>query len=431
MKKVLIISYYWPPAGGVGVHRCLKFAKYLRDFGWEPVVYTAKNAQYPVLDYSNIEEVPQGLEVLKNRIWEPYNLFRKISGRKPSDSANPTYVRDKKLSLIDKFSIWLRGNMFIPDARCFWIRPSVRFLSDYLENHRIDAILTDGPPHTNTRIGYLISKKFNLPWLADFQDPWTQVDYYSMLKIGRMANGLHRKMEKQVFEQAKKITIASPTWAEDLKAIGAENVSTIFWGYDETDFEEKQVSESRDFSVVHAGLLGFDRSPEIFLKVLSDLKDEIPGFAEKLRLDFAGQVDYSVKEIIKQNGLSSNFNEYGYVSRSKAIELTRQGSILLMPLNKAANAKGRIPGKLFECIRARRPILCLGIEGSDVSKIIKKTKSGISLQYDDYEQIKHFVSEQFKLFLSNKNILPDGNYREYDVKNQVEHIAEYLDKIIL
>ena len=429
VKKVLIITYYWPPSGGVGVHRCLKFAKYLRDFGWEPVVYTASNAQYAVLDHSNEKEVPKNIEVLKQPIWEPYDVFRKVSGRKPTDSANPTYVRDKKQSLIDKLSIWIRGNLFIPDARCFWIRPSVKFLSDYLENHSVDAILTDGPPHTNTRIGYLLSKKFNLPWLADFQDPWTQVDYYPMLKIGKLADRRHHRMEKQVFEQAKKITIASPTWAKDLENIGANNVSPVYWGYDETDFQRSVKDDSDNFSVVHAGLLGYDRSPGIFLSVLSDLKKEVPGFAGKLQLNFAGQVDYSVKELVRKYGLNENFNELGQVSRAQAIELTQKASILLLPLNKAENAKGRIPGKLFECIRARKPILCLGISESDVSKIIEDTKSGVSFEYDEYANIKQFVNERFQLFIKKENALPSSDYEMYDVRNQVKKVAGYLDDI--
>ncbi len=429
VKKVLIITYYWPPSGGIGVHRCLKFAKYLRDFGWEPIIYTASNAQYAVIDHSNEKEIPPNIEVLKQPIWEPYNIFKKVSGRKSTDSANPTYVRDKKQSLVDKLSIWIRGNLFIPDARCFWIQPSVKYLSNYLQHNSVDAILTDGPPHTNTRIGYLLSKKFDLPWLADFQDPWTQVDYYEMLKIGAIADRKHRKMEKQVFEQAKKITIASPTWGKDLESIGAQNVSPIFWGYDETDFDYQLTDDNSYFSIVHAGLLGYDRSPGVFLSVLSDLKKEVPGFAEKLRLDFAGQVDYSIKELIRKYGLDRNFNEHGQVLRRVAIDLTRKASILLLPLNKADNAKGRIPGKLFECIRSRRPILCLGVSESDVSKIIDETKSGASFEYEDYQNIRQFVSQKYQLFEKKDDILPESDFKMYDVKNQVKKVAGFLDDI--
>lgn len=431
MKKVLIITYYWPPSGGVGVHRCLKFAKYLRDFGWEPIIYTAENAQYPVYDTTNEKEIPKNLEVLKYPIWEPYNLFRKVSGRKSSEPANPMYVRDKKQSSIDKFSIWFRGNFFIPDARCFWIRPSIKYLSKYLNNNSVDAILTDGPPHTNTRIGYLLSKKFNIPWLADFQDPWTQVDYYKLLKTTKLADWRHRRMERQVFEQSKKITIASPSWAKDLEEIGASNVSPIFWGYDESDFANSIEGRNDSFSIVHAGLLGFDRSPDVFLKVLKDLCTEIPEFALNLKLDFAGQVDYSIKTLIQQNGLNDNFVELGNVVRAKAIELTRKAAILLLPLNKADNVKGRIPGKLFECIRARKPILCLGTLGTDVSKIIDETESGVSFEYDDYDQIKSYLTERFKLFQEHKYTLPESDYKKYNVRNQVKNIAEYLDEIIL
>ena len=175
------------PSGGVGVHRCLKFAKYLRDFGWEPVVYTAENAHYPYFDDTNFVHIPEGITILKQPIWDSYNMFKLASGRKPSSAMNnPVHVRDKR-TWVDNLAIWIRGNFFIPDARKFWIKPSVKYLSKWLKENHIDAILSDGPPHTNTVIACRLSKTFNIPWLADYQDP-EQVDYYKLLKLTRWAH---------------------------------------------------------------------------------------------------------------------------------------------------------------------------------------------------------------------------------------------------
>ena len=258
MKKVLVISYYWPPAGGVSVLRSLKIVKYLREFGWEPIVYTASNAHYPYIDVQNKKDLPQNLTVLKRPIVEPFRLFKIITGRKKTDSLNSiVQVRDKEASVMDKFGIWIRGNFFIPDARSLWIKPSVKFLSAYLKKHPVDAIFSDGPPHTNTVIASELKREFQTPWLSDYQDPWTQADYFEKLNIGARARRIHRNLEKEAIENADKITIASPTWKTDLESIGARNVDVVYYGYDEADFDQLIRNKNLDsFTIVHTGLLG-------------------------------------------------------------------------------------------------------------------------------------------------------------------------------
>ncbi|MGC9330716.1 MAG: glycosyl transferase family 1 [Bacteroidales bacterium] len=429
-KKVLIISYYWPPSGGIGVHRCLKFAKYLRDFGWEPVVYAPKNATYPYVDESNVKDIPEGITILKKPIREPFSLFKKLSGRKKTDLANPVYVRDKKHGLIDKLAIWIRGNWFIPDARALWIRPSVRFLKKYLKANPVDAILTDGPPHTNTVIGCRLAQATGIPWLADFQDPWTQVDYYSMLRIGKRADRKHRKLEQETFRTASKITIASPTWAKELETIGAKNVDTIFWGYDEDDFPQPFPPTDDTFSIVHAGLLGYDRRPDTLIKLLGKLKNENPEFGKLLRIKFAGNVDYAITSMIKDAGLGDNYEAPGNIPRPKALDMTLRAQILLLPLNLASNVKGRIPGKLFENLRAQKPILCLGPADSDVAKIIAETNAGTTCGYDDELCLREFIEKRFELFKQDENYISTENIKQYSVRNLVQKLAGFLDQIV-
>lgn len=428
-KKVLIITYYWPPSGGIGVHRCLKFAKYLRDFGWEPIVYTAENAHYPYIDETNFAHIPENLTVLKHPIWEPYDLFKVASGRKRSSPMNnPVHVRDKR-TWIDNLAIWIRGNFFIPDARMFWIKPSVKYLSKWLAANKVDAILSDGPPHTNTVIACRLSKKFGIPWLADFQDPWTQVDYYKLLKLTRWAHKRHVNMEQEVFRTAKKITIASPSWKEDLEAIGARNVDVIYWGYDEDEFSNLNLQPDTKFTITHAGLLGFDRLPDVLFKVLADMKNDIPDFANALRIQLPGMVDISVVESLKQNHLTENTWIPGAINRIEAIERTFTSQVLLLPLNKAENARGRIPGKLFEYLRSKRPILCLGPSDSDVSKILDLTNAGKSFEYSDYEGIRNFLENCYQAYLSGKNTTDTRNIEQFSVKNQTGKVAEFLNQI--
>ncbi|MCF8380987.1 MAG: hypothetical protein K9H49_15540 [Bacteroidales bacterium] len=432
MKKVLIISYYWPPSGGIGVHRCLKFAKYLRNFGWEPIIYTAKKAQYPYIDESNFVDIPDNLEVLRHRIFEPFKVFKILSGRKLSEPlSNPVHVREKKQSLIDKFSIWIRGNFFIPDARAFWIRPSVRYLSKYIRNNKIDAILSDGPPHTNTYIAYKISKKFNIPWLADFQDPWTQVDYYKDLMLMNFADKKHKRMEQEVFKQASKITVASPDWARELEKIGAGNVSEIYWGYDEDDF--KKVSDANSdgkFIISHSGLLGMDRNPETLFETIAEIIQEDSSIKDKFRIIFPGMIDYSVKLSVEKCGLNAIIEYPGNIKRREVLELNARSAILLLPLNKAENAKGRIPGKLFEYLRSGNQILCLGPRNSDAGSIILNSKRGICCEYEEKIIIKEFILKVYNNFLNNTLTNSDSDISEYSVENQTGKIASFLNEII-
>ncbi|PKP23294.1 MAG: glycosyl transferase family 1 [Bacteroidetes bacterium HGW-Bacteroidetes-21] len=426
-KKVLIITYYWPPSGGIGVHRCLKFAKYLRQFGWEPVIYTAANAHYPYLDESNFKHIPEGITVLKKNIIEPFSFYKRFTGKQINEPmSNPLHIRGKKQNWKEKLSIWLRGNFFIPDARSLWIRPSVSYLTEYLSKNPVDAIISDGPPHTNTTIACRVSQKTGIPWLADFQDPWTQVDYYKLFPFTRRADNKHKRLEQDALKTAKKTTIASPTWKKDLENIGGHNVDVIYWGYDEDDFEGAKSNKNPDeFVISHAGLFGFDRLPDQFFKALSELKAEYPEFSKKLRIKLAGMIDFSVLESLKQNGLNENFQNLGNLKREEALQLTLDSDLLLLPLNKADNIMGRVPGKLFEQLRSNNPILVLGPHGSDVQHIVESSGCGKSFNYDEKEALKSFTNSVFEKEIT----FSAGDITEYSVKNQVKKLSVYLNSI--
>jgi glycosyltransferase involved in cell wall biosynthesis len=433
MKKVLVISYNWPPAGGIGVHRTLKAVKYFREYGWEPVVFTAENAHYPYLDEGNFKDIPDKVETLRVPIVEPFSLFKKLSGRKKNEALNNIIqVRSKKSRFTDVFGLWVRGNFFIPDARALWIRPSVTFLSKYLAKNKVDAIFSDGPPHTNTRIACILKRKFNIPWLADFQDPWTQVDYFPQLRLTAMARKIHERLEQAVFKNADKITIVSPTWKQDLECIGAKKVSVVYWGYDEDDFTDVEAEQSDKFVLFHAGLLGHDRQPDMLFEVLKELGDELSSFKEHLQLQLAGQVDVAVKDAIANNNLDVATQYLGYIARKDALQKTLGASILLLPLNKADNIKGRIPGKCFEIMRANKPVLAFGPEDSDVGKLLKQDNKGIAIPYDDKNAIKQFVKKCFEQFLTEGKTSTASNDINIAYSNQVltGKFANYLNEMV-
>ena len=403
--------------------RTLKIVKYLRNFGWEPIVYAPSNAHYPYIDASNENDIPKNLRIIRRPIIEPFKAFKLISGRKKDQPLNSiVQVRDREPSFIDKFSIWLRGNFFIPDARFLWIKPSVKFLVKFVKENQVDAIFTDGPPHTNTYIGNLLSKKTGIPWLSDYQDPWTQVDYYKMLRIGKFADKKHKKMEQECLQSASKITIASPTWKIDLESIGAQNVDVIYYGYDESDFKKLKKEASDYFDIVHTGLLGIDRHPREFIKILAEKK-----FSRPIRLLLAGQIDVEIKDELKEQEDVLKVEILGTVSRKEALQLATNADLLLLPLNKAENAHGRLPGKLYEYLRTYNPILGLGPTKSDAATIIQSTGTGICLEYEDKSGQEDFLR---KLINQETTLQPKRDEIEsFSNYNQTRQIANYLDLI--
>ncbi len=424
LKKVLIISYYWPPSGGVSVLRSLKITKYLRNFGWEPIVYHPSNAHYPYLDKGNMKDIPEGITTLKRPILEPFKTFKIITGRKHNEPLNSIVeIKENKNKVLDKIGIWIRGNFFIPDARSLWIRPSYRFLSKFISNNQMDAIFTDGPPHTNTYIGYLLKKKTGIPWLSDYQDPWTQVDYYEKMLIGKRADRIHHRMEQECIQLADKLTIASPTWKKDLETIGAKNVDVVYYGFDESDFGDLKKQKDEHFQIVHTGLLGNDRNPASLIKSIETIETD-----RKIRLLLVGSVDINVLKELKAICKKVEVLHLGTVSRGEAIQHAKNADLLILPLNKAKNAKGRLPGKLYEYLRTYNPILALGPEDGDAAQILNQTQSGTCIEYSDFQRQKEVV----ECILQGKSPFKPrrDKIQFYSNENQTGLIAGYLDQII-
>jgi glycosyltransferase involved in cell wall biosynthesis len=433
MKKVLIISYYWPPSGGISVLRSLKIAKHLRQFGWEPIIFTPENADYSAIDENNYKDIPDGIEILKIPTIEPFKLFKFLTGlKKDSNLNNVLSAHDQKMGLMYKFSVWVRSNFFIPDARAMWIKPSVKYLSKYTEENKVDAIFTDGPPHTNTRIATLLKQKTGIPWLSDYQDPWSQVDYFQELILTKWGLKKHLHQEQEAFAAADKTTIVSPTWKNDLESIGAENVDVIYWGYDPEDYTDIQINTkiNTKFSILHAGVMGFDRNPKMFFKAISELCEEHPNFKQDFKLILLGQVDHSVKNTIEEFGITSSVEYSGNVIRKEALNQIFSAKILLLLLNQQPNAMGRVPGKLFEYLAARRPILNFGPSNSDVAKLLKKANAGDNFEYENINKIKEHLLSQYKEYKTGQlGTDLKSNIEEYTHQNLTGKIAEYLNEI--
>jgi len=430
LKKVLIITYYWPPSGGAGVQRWLKFSKYLREFGWEPIIYTPENPEAPAQDLSLTAEIPEKLEILKTRIWEPYEIYKMFMGMKKGDKVNAGFINEKKNpGLTATLSTWIRGNFFIPDARKFWIKPSVKYLIKYLKNNHVDAIVSTGPPHSMHLIALGIKKKLDIPWLADFRDPWTGIDFYHQLKLSFLADFRHKQLEKRVLANADVVTTVSKNWSSDLEKIYPRKIELVTNGFDPADFNFKVEKLDTKFTITHIGSLNKDRNPAFLWEVLKLICDADTDFNNDLQLKFIGKTDFSVFEQLESFGLMDKAIKIDYLSHNKVITETLKSQVLLLLINNTPNMMGIIPGKIFEYLAARRPILCIAPKEGDSSKIIAESESGVVIDFGERDELKKALVEFYANFKNANQILYNSSIDKFSRKTLTQTMARLLDEI--
>lgn len=432
MKKALIITYYWPPSGGAGVQRWLKFVKYLRQFQWEPIVYCPEGPEYPEIDTSLSKDIPEGLEVLRYPIWEPYEIYKRFIGRGKDEKISAGFLaEEKRVSLTEKISIWVRGNLFIPDARKFWIAPSVKYLSSYLATHPVDVIISTGPPHSCHLIARQLKKKFNIPWVADFRDPWTNIDFYQDLMLSRAADRKHHRLEKAVLMEADAVIAISPGLAEEFQQIYPREIMMITNGYDEDDMlNTAAVEPDKKFSLVHIGSLVPARNPHILWTVLEKMITEDPGFKADLEIKLVGKVDYTVRESLEKAGLTPYFNKVDYIPHDQVAMLMRQSMVLLLLVNQTPNAKGILTGKFFEYLGARRPILAIGPANGDLAAILKETEAGFISDFDDIENLERNLRQMYQQYKSGTLKINSFNTSIYSRKSLTGKLADVMNRVI-
>lgn len=432
MKKVLIITYYWPPMGGGGVQRWLKTTKYLRDFGWEPVIFTTQNGEATAYDESALSQIPKDIETIRVPIWEPFSIYKKLLGKSKDDKLMQGMDQDSNgKGFLNNLSIWVRGNIFIPDARRFWIGPASKYIVDYLKNNKIDAIVSTGPPHTTHMIALKVIKKINIPWLSDFRDPWTNIDFYHKLKLTKWADKKHKRLENKVLNSANKTITVSWSWAEDFYKISGIKPTVITNGYDSADFiNAGKVNLDKKFTITHAGSLNDDRNPHSLWKVLSQLCEEDADFYQNLEIKFIGQVSQETIAELTSYGLNDKLNRIDNLPHNQVIEHIIRSQLLLLPLNDTPNIDGVIPGKLFEYIGAQRPILCIGKVDGDAAKIINNTNTGRVSGFLDVNSLKESIKTYYDLYKKNDLRVKGQDYQKYDRKLLAGKIAEELNQII-
>ncbi len=419
MKKVLVITYYWPPSGGPGVQRILKFCKYLPEFGWEPIVLTVKNGDYPNLDYSLEQEVEDlNIRVIKTKTFELFNLYKLIVGKKSLPSFELNQSKKGFLSIISR---WLRINCFIPDARKGWIPYGVTAGRDLLTKENIKLIFSSGPPHSLHFIAKKLKEESKIPWVADFRDPWTDLFYlegYNRLKYSEAAD---LRKEMQILSSADIITTVSPSihillMGKNLR----NNVEIITNGYDENDFLG---IESKDYTknslvISYVGSMAKSQIPKSFFMAMCELKKKnIP-----IKIQFIGNVHPEAVLLIEKLEITDQINFIGYVSHNEAIKYMSASNYLLLVVPNTSNNKGIITGKVFEYLRSKSPVICIAPTDSDVAKIIHETQGGFIFNYDDSKGI-------VDLILDPKNIYSKNIYK-YDRKELTGQLCQLFSNLV-
>ena len=425
--KVLIITYYWPPAGGPGVQRWLKFVKYLPDFGIEPVVYIPENPTYPLIDKGLLAEVNPKATIIKNKIVEPYSwasAFSKGNTKKISSGIIPNR---KKQSAMEKFMLWVRGNVFIPDARVLWVKPSVAYLSKYISENGIDTIITTGPPHSLHLIAMELKNQLGIKWIADFRDPWTTIGYHKELKLGPAAEKKHKELEAEVLASADTILVTSPTTKKEFEALTAKPIEVITNGYDVENVDKQPLDDK--FTLAHIGSFLSERNPRILWKALAELIKDNKQFKERFQLKLIGAVSQEVLNAITEFKLEPYLNNLGYVPHAEAVAQQRKSQVLLLVEINSEETKCIIPGKLFEYMASERPVIAIGPEGADFAAIMQSTNTGVFTTYEEKERLKGAILDYFNQYLLGNLKANAIGLQQYSRKKLTEQLAGLINRL--
>ncbi|MFH7002489.1 glycosyltransferase family 4 protein [Flavobacterium bizetiae] len=425
-KKLLIITYYFPPAGGPGVQRWLKFVKYLPEFDVQPIVYVPENPTYPIIDEGLVDQISDKAIILKNKIWEPYQLASVFSKNKTKKISSGIFPHKKKQTFLDKTFLWIRGNLFIPDARVFWVKPSVAYLEKYIKENNIDTIVTSGPPHSLHLIGLELKEKLNVKWFADFRDPWTTIGYHKALRLSGYAAKKHKTLEHKVLNTADTIIVTSKTTKTEFQAITNKPISVITNGYD-IENVEKQTLDTK-FTLAHIGSFLSDRNPKFLWECLVELLQEIPDFKAHLEIKLIGAVSQEVLDAIAAFNLNDYLNLLGYVSHREAIAHQKKSQVLLLIEINSEDTKSIIPGKLFEYMVSNRPIIAIGPNGSDFADIIKETNTGVFFDYSEKAKLKSVILDFYNQFLEGKLQSHGVGLQQYSRKSLTKQLAQLISE---
>ena len=417
---MLIISYYWPPSGGPGVQRWLKFVKYLPEFNIEPILFIPKNANYPLLDKSLSDDVNKDLKVIQFPITEISGFLPKFKFLNSVRSGNISKPHNQ--SLLQKIIFFIRGNLFIPDMKIFWKSSSVNFLSDYLPKNNIDTIITTGPPHSVHLIGLELKRKLNINWISDFRDPWVKLNYLNRFHLLPFSRKSHISLRNKVLINSNAVIVTS----ERLKDLFSNITSNIYKITNGFDYIIKESNLDNKFSISHIGSLYPERNPKFLWDSLEELFEG--SFKKDLQINFIGNTSEKIKKELSRRKFHNHVKFYDYVDYNRALELMCSSQALLMIEVNDEESSYAIPGKLFDYLNSKRPIISIGPNISEVSEILNNTNSGRFFNYHDKRNLKLYINQLYKSYKNGTNIISDKS--KIDMFNRI-NLTKKLSEVIV
>ena len=427
--RLLVITYYWPPSGGAGVQRCLKFVKHLGSFGVVPTVITVDAAQatYPVRDESLLAEVPAEVRVIRTGTTEPFESYKKLTGRAVPYGG---FANEGRPGLVQQALRFVRGNLFIPDPRRGWNRHALAAVEQLLAaGETFDAVLTSSPPHSTQLIGLELQKRHGLRWLADLRDPWTDIYYYKDLHHTPLAAWLDARYERRVLTHADAVLVTSPEtkrlFLAKLSTLPTAKFHVLPNGYDESDFRRPSAPPHDCLRITHTGTITELYRIEELLTAVAACAAAHPDVP--LRLRFVGQVSAELRAQVARLGLGPATEFLDFVPHHQSVNYLLSASALLMAIPDVPRNFGILPGKVFEYLAANKPILCVGPAGSDADNLLQECGAGQALPYQDSALMRETLEALVAQWRINPNLdLPAVSHARYSRRALTKQLAALL-----
>lgn len=428
MKKILFITYYWPPSGGAGVQRGLKFVKYLPQFGVRPIVLSVdpESASYPTVDPSLDADVPTGVRVIRTGSFEPLRVLAAMGGKNAVPHAG--FAGTQEQGIVQRAMRWVRGNWMIPDARRGWVKHAVRAAAEVIGTEGIDTILISSPPHSSQLIGLELKKRFpHLRWIADLRDPWTDIYFTGELMKGRRAQRLDAGWEERVMKTADAIVVVGPgmkrSFAERHGEDVGKKIAVIPNGYDAADLAAVQgvVPVPDRFRITYVGTMAGSYAPRTLFEAVASCaaSSKLP-----IELRFVGSVSDDIKAIATDAGIAHLCSWIPTVPHEQAIREMAAANMLLLVIPGGAGSERILTGKLFEYLGVRRPIIGLGPVNGDAAAIINECAAGRMFARDMGAEMCVWLEERSRG--TGGQEVSSTSVVHYERRGQARQLAEIL-----